>query len=147
VITQDAILSTFRPDSSHALTLAVAGIAAISLIVAGILVMNVMLVAVNQRTAEIGLLKAIGATSSTDIRRLFFAEAVWLSFAGAISRIRAGTIRQLDAAPGLSAACLPGRRPGLRLPESCRGADYRGSWPVCWPASQGGAARRRESPE
>jgi len=45
--------------------------------------MNVMLVAVNQRTAEIGLLKAIGATSS-DIRRLFFAEAVWLSFAGAV---------------------------------------------------------------
>ncbi|MCG7756562.1 MAG: ABC transporter permease, partial [Nitrosomonas sp.] len=82
VITQDAILSTFD-RILHTMTLAVAGIAAISLIVAGILVMNVMLVAVNQRTAEIGLLKAIGATSS-DIRRLFFAEAVWLSFAGAI---------------------------------------------------------------
>lgn len=82
VITQDAILATFD-RILHALTLAVAGIAAISLIVAGILVMNVMLVAVSQRTEEIGLLKAIGATS-TDIRRLFFAEAVWLSFAGAI---------------------------------------------------------------
>lgn len=82
VITQDAILATFD-RILHALTLAVAGIAAISLIVAGILVMNVMLVAVNQRTPEIGLLKAIGATS-TDIRRLFFAEAVWLSFAGAV---------------------------------------------------------------
>jgi putative ABC transport system permease protein len=65
------------------LTLAVAGIAAISLIVAGILIMNVMLVAVSQRTAEIGLLKAIGATSG-DIRRLFFAEAVWLSLTGAV---------------------------------------------------------------
>ncbi|MBY0485355.1 ABC transporter permease [Nitrosomonas sp.] len=82
VITQDAILATFD-RVLQALTLAVAGIAAISLIVAGILVMNVMLVSVNQRTAEIGLLKAIGATS-TDIRRLFFAEAVWLSLAGAI---------------------------------------------------------------
>ncbi len=82
VITQDAILVTFD-RILHALTLAAAGIAAISLIVAGILVMNVMLVAVNQRTEEIGLLKALGATS-TDIRRLFFAEAVWLSFAGAI---------------------------------------------------------------
>ncbi|MBP6057947.1 MAG: ABC transporter permease [Nitrosomonas sp.] len=82
VITQDAILATFD-RILHALTLAVAGIAAISLIVAGILVMNVMLVAVNQRTEEIGLLKAIGATS-TDIRRLFFAEAIWLSFAGAV---------------------------------------------------------------
>ncbi|MDP1548651.1 MAG: ABC transporter permease, partial [Nitrosomonas sp.] len=82
VITQDAILATFD-RVLQALTLAVAGIAAISLIVAGILVMNVMLVSVNQRTAEIGLLKAIGATSA-DIRRLFFAEAVWLSLAGAI---------------------------------------------------------------
>ncbi len=82
VITQDAILSTFD-RILQALTLAVAGIAAISLIVAGILVMNVMLVAVSQRTAEIGLLKAIGA-SSADIRRLFFAEAVLLSLAGAI---------------------------------------------------------------
>ena len=40
----------------------VAGIAAISLAVAGILVMNVMLVSVAQRTGEIGLLKALGAT-------------------------------------------------------------------------------------
>lgn len=82
VITQDAILSTFD-RILHALTLAVAGIAAISLIVAGILVMNVMLVAVSQRTSEIGLLKAIGARSE-DIRHLFFAEALWLSLAGAI---------------------------------------------------------------
>ena len=82
VITQDAILATFD-KILRALTLAVAGIAAISLIVAGILVMNVMLVAVSQRTAEIGLLKAVGATSG-DIRRLFFAEAVWLSLVGAV---------------------------------------------------------------
>lgn len=82
VITQDAILATFD-RILRALTLSVAGIAAVSLIVAGILVMNVMLVAVSQRTAEIGLLKAIGATS-TDIRCLFLAEAVWLSLIGAI---------------------------------------------------------------
>lgn len=82
VITQDAILATFD-KILQALTLAVAGIAAISLIVAGILIMNVMLVAVSQRTAEIGLLKAVGATSG-DIRRLFFAEAVWLSLVGAM---------------------------------------------------------------
>jgi len=80
VITQDAILATFD-RILRALTLGVAGIAAISLAVAGILVMNVMLVAVAQRKSEIGLLKAIGATA-TDIRRLFFAEALWLSFAG-----------------------------------------------------------------
>ncbi|WP_366932404.1 FtsX-like permease family protein [Propionivibrio sp.] len=52
------------------LTIAVAGIAAISLAVAGILVMNVMLVSVTQRTSEIGLLKALGATGAT-IRSAF----------------------------------------------------------------------------
>ncbi len=83
VITQDAILSTFD-RILHALTLAVAGIAAISLIVAGILIMNVMLVAVSQRTSEIGLLKAIGAHTE-DIRRLFFTEALCLSFVGAVT--------------------------------------------------------------
>ena len=80
VITQDAVLATFD-RILRALTLGVAGIAAISLAVAGILVMNVMLVAVAQRTSEIGLLKAIGAPAA-DIRRLFFAEAAWLSLAG-----------------------------------------------------------------
>jgi putative ABC transport system permease protein len=42
-----------------------------------------MLVAVSQRTDEIGLLKAIGAPGS-DIRRLFLTEAAWLSLTGAI---------------------------------------------------------------
>lgn len=82
VITQDAVLATFDRILT-ALTLAVAGIAAISLAVAGILVMNVMLVAVTQRTAEIGLLKALGAPAAT-VRALFFAEAMWLSLAGAV---------------------------------------------------------------
>jgi len=82
IITQDAVLNTFD-RILHALTLAVAGIAAISLAVAGILIMNVMLVAISQRTPEIGLLKAIGANAA-DIRRLFFAEALWLSLAGTV---------------------------------------------------------------
>lgn len=80
VITQDAVLETFDRVLS-ALTYAVAGIATISLIVAGVLIMNVMLVTVSQRTAEIGLLKAIGAPAA-DIQRLFFAEAFWLSLVG-----------------------------------------------------------------
>lgn len=81
LITQDAILGTFDRILG-ALTLAVAGIAGISLAVAGILVMNVMLVAVTQRTGEIGLLKALGA-STTDIRNAFIVEALLLSLAGA----------------------------------------------------------------
>lgn len=93
IITQDAVLATFD-RILRALTLGVAGIAAISLAVAGILVMNVMLVAVSQRTAEIGLLKAIGAPS-TDIRRLFLAEAAWLSLAGAVIGILLGQLGSL----------------------------------------------------
>jgi putative ABC transport system permease protein len=82
IITQDAVLATFD-RLLGTLTLGVAGIAAISLAVAGILVMNVMLVSVAQRTGEIGLLKALGAPAST-IRNLFLAEAALLSLAGAV---------------------------------------------------------------
>jgi len=82
LITQDAVLGTFDRILG-ALTMGVAGIAAISLAVAGILVMNVMLVAVTQRTGEIGLLKALGATAR-DIRFAFLTEAALLSIAGAM---------------------------------------------------------------
>jgi putative ABC transport system permease protein len=81
VITQDAVLQTFDRILG-ALTYAVGGIAAISLGVAGILIMNVMLVAVSQRTAEIGLLKALGATPR-QIVVLILAEALLLSVLGA----------------------------------------------------------------
>jgi putative ABC transport system permease protein len=83
VITQDAVLATFD-KLLRALTAAVAGIAAISLAVAGILVMNVMLVAVTQRTGEIGLMKALGAQGRT-IRQVFLAEAAMLSLFGAMT--------------------------------------------------------------
>lgn len=82
VITQDAMLSTFD-DIFLALTMTVTGIAAISLAVAGILIMNVMLVAVSQRTSEIGLLKALGSPAK-QILRLFLVEASLLSVTGAI---------------------------------------------------------------
>ena len=90
VITQDAVLATFDKIFT-ALTLTVACIAAISLVVAGILIMNVMLVAVSQRTAEIGLLKALGATPH-QILLLFLSEAFFLSLAGAFSGIGIGLL-------------------------------------------------------
>jgi len=82
VITQDAMLETFNTILGS-LTLAVGGIAAISLAVAGVLIMNVMLVAVSQRKTEIGLLKAIGSPR-IQILRLFLAEACMLALLGAI---------------------------------------------------------------
>lgn len=88
VITQDAVLATFNRIFT-ALTLTLAGIASISLVVAGILIMNVMLVAVSQRTSEVGLLKALGARGR-QITALFLAEAVLLSLAGALAGLVVG---------------------------------------------------------
>lgn len=88
IISPDAMLSTF--DSIlRVMTLGVAGIGAISLVVSGILVMNVTLMSVKQRTAEIGLLKAIGAPSS-QVRTLFLTEAALIAAAGAVVGILVG---------------------------------------------------------
>jgi putative ABC transport system permease protein len=81
VVTQDALVSTFD-TIFNMITVGLAGIAAISLVVAGVLIMNVMLVAVSQRTGEIGLLKAVGARNR-QILALFLTEAACLSLLGA----------------------------------------------------------------
>ena len=93
ILTEDAVAATFD-RILLALTLALGGIASISLGVAGILIMNVMLIAVSQRTSEIGLLKAIGA-SPTQIRFLFFAEAIALSVVGAVAGSIVGQLGSL----------------------------------------------------
>jgi putative ABC transport system permease protein len=89
VVTQDALVSTFDTIFDM-ITAGLAAIAAISLIVAGVLIMNVMLVAVSQRTAEIGLLKAVGARNR-QILALFLTEAACLSLLGAAVGIALGT--------------------------------------------------------
>jgi putative ABC transport system permease protein len=90
IITQDSVVSAFNKILT-ALTIAVASIGGISLIVAGVLVMNVMLVSVTQRTAEIGLLKALGA-SQTQVQWLFLAEAILLSLVGALAGLLLGQL-------------------------------------------------------
>ncbi len=81
VIAQDTVVKTLGRVLTT-VTYGVVGISAISLGVAGVLIMNVMLVSVTQRRAEIGLLKALGATL-TDVRRLFIVEAFLLASLGA----------------------------------------------------------------
>ena len=90
VITQDAVLATFD-RVIRAFTWAILGIAAVSLAVAGILIMNVMLVAVTQRTPEIGLLKALGSPER-QILALFLAEAALLSLLGAALGVALGAV-------------------------------------------------------
>ncbi len=83
ITTQDSLLSTATSVSST-LTVLLGGIAALSLLVGGIGVMNIMLVSVSERTREIGLRKALGATPVL-IRRQFLVEASVLGLVGGVA--------------------------------------------------------------
>jgi putative ABC transport system permease protein len=82
ISSQDTLL-TIANTITGALTLMLAAIAGISLFVGGIGIMNIMLVSVRERTQEIGLRKAIGA-SQGDILGQFLIEAIILSVAGGL---------------------------------------------------------------
>ncbi len=93
IMTQEQTLSTVS-QITGVLTIALGGIAAISLLVGGIGVMNIMLVSVTERTREIGLRKALGAKPN-DIRNQFLIEAVILSCLGGIVGIILGFLFSL----------------------------------------------------
>jgi putative ABC transport system permease protein len=82
IINQNAILDVMN-QVMGVMTILLSGIAAISLLVGGIGIMNIMLVSVTERTREIGVRKAIGAQRS-DILMQFLIEAVVLSVAGGV---------------------------------------------------------------
>src|SRR5215210_5762556 len=88
VTTQEELLSTFT-QISDLMTYLLAGIAGISLLVGGIGVMNIMLVSVAERTREIGLRKALGATDR-DVLSQFLSEAVFLALLGGLLGVALG---------------------------------------------------------
>jgi putative ABC transport system permease protein len=90
ITTQDSLLTT-ATSVSHTLTVLLGGIAALSLLVGGIGVMNIMLVSVTERTREIGLRKALGATPRV-IRRQFLVEASVLGTLGGLAGAGLGVL-------------------------------------------------------
>jgi putative ABC transport system permease protein len=112
VINQQDILNSVA-STTRTLTLFLGAIAAISLLVGGIGIMNIMLVSVRERTREIGLRKALGARES-DIMTQFMIEALTISLVGALIGLTLGLLVAvivnatglMTAAPSFSAAAL-----------------------------------------
>jgi putative ABC transport system permease protein len=88
ITTQQSVIST-SSSVDNTLTNLLIGVAALSLIVGGIGVMNIMLVSVKERTREIGLRKALGGTPAL-IRRQFLSEASMLGLTGGLLGVAFG---------------------------------------------------------
>lgn len=88
IFSQDQLLATIN-DATNTMKLMISGIAAISLLVGGIGIMNIMLVSVTERTREIGIRKALGAKKK-DILFQFLIESLTLSSIGGIIGIILG---------------------------------------------------------
>jgi putative ABC transport system permease protein len=88
LLTQDSIINA-QASTTEAFRSLLGWVAAISLVVGGIGIMNIMLVSVTERTREIGLRQALGARPR-DVRLQFLLEAVMLSLAGGLVGVLAG---------------------------------------------------------
>lgn len=86
--TADALVE-FWKNLTRVLFAVIPAMVGIGIVVGGIVIMNIMLMSVSERTREIGIRKAMGATGR-DIRRQFLAESVTLAFIGGLSGVLVG---------------------------------------------------------
>jgi putative ABC transport system permease protein len=86
--TADALVA-FWKNLTRVLFAVIPAIVGIGIVVGGIVIMNIMMMSVSERTREIGIRKAMGATGR-DIRRQFLAESIALAFTGGLSGVLVG---------------------------------------------------------
>ena len=88
--TSDALVDFWR-QLTQVLFAVIPAVVGIGIVVGGIVIMNIMLMSVSERTHEIGIRKALGATAS-DVRRQFLAESVMLALAGGVLGVLGGWV-------------------------------------------------------
>jgi len=117
-------------ETTRVFTYLIAGIAAISLVVGGIGIMNIMLVSVTERTREVGVRKALGATKRVILLQ-FLAEAVFTSMVGGLAGVLVGIAGVLVAREslGMNAALEPMAMVGAVLFAGMIGIVF-GVWPA-----------------
>jgi putative ABC transport system permease protein len=117
-------------QTTETFTYLIAGIAAISLVVGGIGIMNIMLVSVTERTREIGIRKALGATRRVILLQ-FLAESVFTSVVGGLAGVLAGVtaIVVVRESFGMNAALAPAAIAGAVVFAAIIGVVF-GVWPA-----------------
>ncbi len=126
---QTSLLNTFQ-QTAQTFTFLLAGIAAVSLLVGGIGIMNIMLVSVTERTREIGIRKALGARRR-DILLQFLIEALALCLAGGVvgSSVGIGGAFALQRMAGWQVSIATGAV-GLAFVFSAAVGIFFGLWPA-----------------
>ena len=129
IMTTDALVDLWKTFTAGAFA-AMIGISSIALVVGGIVIMNIMLVSVVERTPEIGLRKALGARSK-DVKRQFLMESVILAAVGGAIGVLIGALfgKLISTFSPLPSSLEPGPVIAGLLLASCVGL-ISGMWPA-----------------